>query len=184
MEDINALRQKVADLAAAGRVVLKRNDGNPTQADIIEHRNIVGEARTLGEQIDALQAQRNLETVQAQAAATTVVPGSEPAPEEKRSETAEAWAMAAARAIIASSTGHGKDKLTAEERDMEVAIPAQGGIFVPDQFVPQLFGYKMEDEIVLPGATILPGNPEHPDAVVDYPTLDQVGGAFAGIEVD
>jgi len=155
--DINALRQKAKDLANRGKEILQRNGGQPTAEDITEHRNIMEEARGIGAQIEAAVAQRNLETLFEGGQA----PVTEPPEPDRSNRSLSNWARSASRAIVA----------------------AGGGIFVPDQFIPQLFGYKPEEELILPGATIVPGNPEQPDAAVEFPSLDQAGGAFAGLTV-
>ena len=178
--DINALRQKVADLAAAGRVVLQRNDGRPSPEDMTEHRNIMAEARSLGEQIEALNEQRNLEVRNITPATPPAAPDAPPAPPQTRS----GWCMSAARALV-SAIGNKEvaRTLTEEEREMSVAVGGKGGIFVPDAFVPDLQGYKPEEELIMPGATLVPGGDAAPDAVLDIPALDQSAGAFAGIAV-
>lgn len=71
-----------------------------------------------------------------------------------------------------------------EKREMNMAIGAQGGFIVPDQFGTEIKLVDDLEAIFRPRAQVIPaGDP--PDAAITIPALDQSGanGVYAGVQV-
>ncbi len=70
------------------------------------------------------------------------------------------------------------------QKTLSMDSDPQGGYLVPEKFLPGILKVASEDGIVRPNATVIPaGSP--PDAELNIPTLDQVGGSsedlFSGV---
>ena len=71
----------------------------------------------------------------------------------------------------------------AAQRGFQLTVGGEGGFFMPDQFLAQVFYIPPENAIVRPRATILPPNESYPDAKTGVPVLDHTEGILGGIKV-